>query len=488
MFIFAPVTKTQDCQLTTNNSQLKKYMSKKKYAIIDIETTGGRAARDKITEIAIVVHDGEKILDTYESLVNPETSIPYNITRLTGIDNNMVANAPKFYEIAKEVVRITEGTIFVAHNVRFDYSFIKEEFKRLGFSYSRKQLCTVRLSRKAFPGLRSYSLGNLIKHFKIKVNDRHRAMADTMATVELFEKILKVETGEETVEDMVNLGMKESMLPKSMTIDMVHALPDACGVYYMHDINGDCVYVGKSINIRKRIAQHFAEKSDKSAKLQRLVHDITFELTGSELGALLLESHEIKRLRPPVNRAQRTQFFPYAVYTFENEEGYICFDAVKMTAKMRKDYNIVGEFPKLVKAKNRLAYAVSEFELCDKYCGLDKSSSACFKYHLRQCKGACKFDETPEEYNERARKALDILGVTFEEDFFVLDTGRDEDEQFVTLVQDGDYQGFGYISKEETNSVEDLFECIKSYPNNPENKRIIARYLADKGNVKVVKI
>ena len=156
----------------------------KKYAIVDIETTGGSASRHKITEIAIVLHNGNEVLETYETLLNPECPIPYGITQLTGITQEMVQGAPRFFEVAKKIVEMTEGAVFVAHNVRFDYSFIREEFKRLGFTYTRKQLCTVRLARKAFPGLGSYSLGNLIRHFNIQVNDRHRAMADTMATVD----------------------------------------------------------------------------------------------------------------------------------------------------------------------------------------------------------------------------------------------------------------------------------------------------------------
>ena len=167
----------------------------KTYAIVDIETTGGKATRHRITEIAIVLHDGKKILDQWETLINPECYIPHGITELTGITQEMVQDAPKFYEVAKTIVEKTEKAIFVAHNVRFDYGFLREEFKRLGYTFSRRQLCTVRLSRKAFPGLRSYSLGKLIKHFGIKVNDRHRAMADTLATVELFEKILRQEEG-----------------------------------------------------------------------------------------------------------------------------------------------------------------------------------------------------------------------------------------------------------------------------------------------------
>lgn len=460
----------------------------KKYAIIDIETTGGKFSRDKITEIAIAIHDGTQVIETFESLINPECSIPYHITNLTGITNEMVADAPKFYEVAKEVVSITEGAVFVAHNVRFDYSFIREEFKKLGYTFSCKQLCTVRLSRTAFPGLRSYSLGNLIKHFKIKVNDRHRAMADTMATVELFEKILAQEDKGNTVTDMVNLGIKESMLPQNWSLEQMHALPDECGVYYMHDEYGNVIYVGKAKNIRKRIAQHFAEKSNKSSKLQRLVHDITYELTGSELVALLHESEEIKRLRPIINRAQRASAFNYVIHSFENEEGYICFDCVKLTAQNKSKYNVVGAFPKLVSAKGRLANIAHKFELCEKYCGLDQSVNSCLKYHFKQCHGACVTAESVEDYNKRAKEAIDLLGVVFEEDFFVIDEGRDEDERAVVLVQDGDYQGFGYISKEEINSHEDLFECIKNYRNNPEVKRLIARYIANNKNVKIIKI
>ena len=243
-------------------------MAGKKYAIIDIETTGTRAARDRITEVAVVLFDGKTILDSWQSLVNPETYIPYGITELTGITQEMVDDAPKFYEIGKKVVEMTEGAIFTAHNVRFDYSFIREEFKRLGYTYSRKQLCTVRLSRKAFPGMGSYSLGSLIYQFEIVVKDRHRAMADAMATTELLGKILNREENEEEVKQLVNLGIRESLLPKNWTVENIHALPDACGVYYFHDEAGNVLYVGKSKNIRKRVATHFANKTEKARKLQ----------------------------------------------------------------------------------------------------------------------------------------------------------------------------------------------------------------------------
>ncbi len=160
------------------------------YSIIDVETTGGRAVDNKITEIGIVLHDGNKIVDTYSTLINPEKSIPWNITRLTGITNKMVAEAPKFYEVAAKIHKMTENSYFVAHNAWFDYSFIREEYAQLGFDYNRKQICTIKLLKKFSPGLKSYSLGNLIEHFGIQVNARHRALDDALATAELFERML----------------------------------------------------------------------------------------------------------------------------------------------------------------------------------------------------------------------------------------------------------------------------------------------------------
>ncbi len=160
------------------------------YAVVDIETSGGRAQVDKITEIAIYIHDGEKIVDEFSTLINPEVYIPPFITRLTGINNEMVASAPKFYEVAKKIVLMTEGHLFVAHNAPFDYRFIQEEFKRLGYNYQRQTLCTVRMSRKIIPGMGSYSLGNLCQNLGITINNRHRAAGDALATTKLLELLL----------------------------------------------------------------------------------------------------------------------------------------------------------------------------------------------------------------------------------------------------------------------------------------------------------
>lgn len=459
------------------------------YSIIDVETTGGKAARDKITEIGIVLHDGQQIIETYETLLNPECYIPYGITQLTGITQEMVQDAPKFYEVAKEIVQLTQGAVFVAHNVRFDYGFLKHEFLRLGFTFSRKQLCTVRLSREAFPGLPSYSLGNLIQHFGIQTDARHRALADAIATTELLERVLAKQSGMEQIKHFVNLGIKESRLPQNLNLEKIHALPEACGVYYFHDADGNVVYVGKSINIRKRVAEHFSDQTEKAKTLQKHVHDISYEVTGSELVALLLESHEIKRLLPPVNRAQRTRSFPWAIHTWTDEQGYIRFEPVRVTAKTRKQYNIVSEYPKAGNARGHLASIVEKFELCERLTSLQAGRGPCFHFHLKRCHGACAGQESPEDYNERAREALGKLSTVFDRDFIIIDEGRTPDEQAIVLVEEGNYCGFGYIDQSERiHDLESLKEHIKYYSGNPETTRIVQRFLSGKKRVKVVEL
>ncbi len=461
----------------------------KLFAIVDVETTGGRANRDKITEIAIVLHNGSEVVGKFETLLNPECPIPYGITELTGITNDMVANAPKFYEVAKQIVQLTEGAIFVAHNVRFDYSFIQEEFRRLGFAYVRKQLCTVRLARKAFPGYASYSLGNLIRDMRLKAGDRHRAMGDTIATVDLFERILTSEATVESIRQMVNLGVKESLLPKNFTIEKLHALPEACGVYYLHDERGDVVYVGKSLNIKKRIAEHFSDRTEKGNKLAKLVHDVSAEETGSELAALLLESHEIKRLRPDVNRAQKAQSFPYVIHAYTNQDGYLCFALGKMSLKNRKALRVVAEYPKLAHAKGWLRGIQQQFELCQRLCHLEETHGACFDYHLHKCHGACLNREPSEAYNLRATEALLALDESFiEPNFFLIDKGRNTGESCVVSVENGKYLGFGFGDLADlSGNLDELRDLIKPYEDNPETRRIIRRFLSEPVGMKVLR-
>jgi DNA polymerase-3 subunit epsilon len=458
------------------------------YAIVDIETTGGRPRRDRITEIGIVLHNGKTILDTYETLINPECYIPAGITNLTGITQEMVADAPLFHEVARQIVELTQGAVFVAHNARFDYGFLRHEFSRLGYTFSRRQLCTVRLCRKVFPGLKSYSLENLIRTFEIPVDARHRALADARATAVLLERALAKEESKEDVKLLVNMGIKETRLPQGIKLSQIENLPEACGVYYFHDSDGQVVYVGKSINIRKRIADHFADQTHKGREIQRQVADISYEETGSELIALLLESEEIKRLNPRINRAQRSRKFPWAVHAYTNDRGYLCFDVIRNNQANRDKYDLVSEFPSLSRAKGRLDHVRQRFELCSSFTNLFPSKTACFHYHLKQCRGACAGQESVADYNERAEEARELIKTIFDQDFYLLVPGRRPDEQAVVLVEEGRYRGFGYVAAEAAGAVQDLRTAIRPTRGWPDTNRIIQRYLSDHPKAKCLSL
>ena len=248
-----------------------------KFAIVDIETTGGNAIRDKITEIAIYLHDGNKIVDEFSSLINPECTIPPFISRLTGISDEMVENAPRFFEVAKQIVRITDGAVFVAHNVLFDYGFIRQSFKSLGFNYSRDYLCTVRLSRKVLPGFKSYSLGNLCNNLNINIENRHRANGDALATVKLFELIISKNESENGFEDFIKNDFLNLRFPPGFDRTILDKLPENHGVYYLHDESGKIIYIGKSNSIKQRILSHFRNKqSRKALELRNSISDISF--------------------------------------------------------------------------------------------------------------------------------------------------------------------------------------------------------------------
>lgn len=457
------------------------------FAIIDVETTGGVARYERITEIAIVLHDGEKVVDTFSTLVNPERSIPWGITQLTGITNEMVSEAPKFFEIARKIVEMTENAVFVAHNASFDYSFIKEEFKRFGFEYSRKQLCTVRLARKTFPGLTSYSLSNLKKHFGISVARSHRALDDTLATVEVFERIL-AEQGGRGLKTFVNQGVREAKLPAGITLEILHGLPEACGVYYLHDERGEVLYVGKSLNIQKRLFEHFADMTPKGEKLRQGVTSIGYEITGGELAALLLESAEIKRLQPRVNRALRTRTHAACIFTYTDQQGYACLAIGKNTAQNAKKLQVMAEYPKLDHAKAHLMSLVRQYELCYRLSHLDASEKACFHYSIKQCHGACIGVESPADYNARVQEAFLQLDKRLTGSFAVLEAGRNPEEKTLVVVQDGQYAGYTHIDAETGSvSVEGLLDSLKPTGKDPDAHRIIRGYLESKRGVRVIR-
>jgi DNA polymerase III subunit epsilon len=441
------------------------------YAIVDIETTGGSPRYEKITEIAIMIHDGEKIVDEFVTLINPEKNIPYFITNLTGITNEMVADAPKFYEVARKIVELTDNKIFVAHNVNFDYNFIRSEFQNLGYNFIRELLCTVKLSRKLIPGRKSYSLGNICSDLGIKIKDRHRAEGDAMATTRLLELLIEKRKQSGITEiDKTDLGVLHPLLDKQKIMN----LPEETGVYYLYNEKKDLIYTGKSRNIKARILTHLGASKGKTAlKMRSEIADVSYELTGNELVALLLESDEIKKHKPLYNRSQRYSRKNYGICYYLNDQGYICLEIKEVNCM---DVELLCSFESREYAVDFLNTLVDNYTLCQKLTGVYKSQNACFHYEIRQCKGACIGVEKPEEYNSRAQMALQSLQVT-NENMLIIDKGRNIDEKTIVAVKNGKYLGYGFFDYSEIKDIDSLYECIIKRKDNHEVRQIIRNYL-----------
>jgi DNA polymerase-3 subunit epsilon len=444
------------------------------YAIIDIETTGGSAQRDRITEIAILIHDGKTVVDEFTSLVNPEVYIPPYITRLTGITNEMVESAPRFYEIARKIVEITENTVFVAHNAQFDYGFIKEEFKRLGFDYSRDTLCTVKLSRKNLPGFSSYSLGVLCQNLGIKINGRHRAAGDAWATSKVFDLIISKDTSSvlvgKSAKEILS-GLHPNLDPKRVT-----SLPERTGVYYFYNQEGRLLYVGKSNSIRKRVMQHLSGAGTKRAlEMRSQVADIDFEITGSELIALILEADQIKENIPVFNKKGRRKAEQVGIFASTDDYGYINLSIGKDSVNAK---NPLASFANVTSAQNFMYALVDRFNLCQKLCGLYSSNSACFQHQIGQCRGACIGVEPTSLYNIRAQKAIDSLGLE-SKSFLLIDEGRTEGEKSFVKVVNGKVEGYGYFEPDYVGAnISLLFESIKLCGNHKEAILAVRSFLA----------
>ncbi len=459
-----------------------------RFAVVDIETTGGIPKRDRIIEIAVAVYENGKIVSTFESLVKPDVAIPAMITDLTGIRNDMVAHAPRFHDIARAFVEITEGCVFVAHNVRFDYGFICEEFNRLGYRYQRKVLCTCLLSRKLMPHLPRHNLDTLIQAHGIWVppEKRHRAMGDVAATVEIFGTLLGLDTDREAVDAQLNQGVRSSNLPPGITIEQLHALPETCGVYYFHNEFGDVVYVGKSINIKKRVMQHFADRTAKEIKLQQSVRGLSYEELGSELIALLYESQEIKRLQPLYNRAQRKKNQPYGIFLTENAAG--CHALFVAAVQAHKKRTPIKRFLYLEEARGSLHKALRKFELCEKLVHLDEKQSACSLRRIGQCKGACDGTESPSEYNQRVSLAVESLSSDFPEEMVIVENGRSASERSFVLIEMGRFQGHGYFDEGDSPTLEDLRSAMCPGIHHSDLAAIVAGYLAKHPMVRKIKL
>ncbi|HEX2534987.1 MAG TPA: exonuclease domain-containing protein, partial [Chitinophagaceae bacterium] len=376
------------------------------YAIVDIETTGGYAAANGIIEISIKIFDGEKVVESFESLVNPHQAIPKYIQAFTGITNEMVKEAPTFEEIAEPVFTLLQGNIFVAHNVNFDYSFVKNHLDFYGYKLVVRKLCTVRLARQIVPGLPSYSLGNLCQSLDIPLVNRHRAGGDADATVQLFQLLLRNDK-EGAIQKSLLRHSKEQVLPPNVPKAHFDALPSNPGVYYFHDNKGKVIYVGKAKNIKTRVNQHFSNNSDSKQRQNFLknTYSITFQSTATELMAAILESTEIKRLWPPFNSAQKKPEEVFGIFVYEDQNGYMRL-AIE---KKRKYGSPVYTFHYKVDGHGVLRKLMKEFSLCPRLCFMQTGDGECVGIEEGHCHGACRKEEAPKGYNDRVLQAIASL-------------------------------------------------------------------------------
>jgi len=457
------------------------------YAIVDIETTGGYAAGSAITEVAIRIHDGLSVVEQYDTLINPQCSIPLPIQAMTGITDDMVADSPTFAEVAATIHSLLQGRVFVAHNVNFDYSFLKHHLQVAGYVLSVPKLCTVRMSRKIRPGLPSYSLGRLCDALGIPISQRHRAGGDADATAILFGKLLEWDNGD-TIAEMLRRASKHQQLPPHLPKESFDALPRCPGVYYFRDRSGKVVYVGKARNIRSRVAQHFSGHNPNPQRQHflRHIHAVSCEPCGTELMALLLEAAEIKRLWPAFNRAQKRFDPKYALYTYEDQNGFL-----RLAIGRHGRQQPVQVFYRQLDAVNLLHRLIRDHGLHPALCHFGVPGSVFSFRNVRPDTLATDLGVTgnatdpaasplppPADYNTRVRHAIEQLAGNLPT-FAIIDQGRHADEFSCIWVEQGVFYGMGHIGSDtDLQTAEAIKESLTRYTSSHYMMQLIYDYAA----------
>ncbi len=450
------------------------------YAILDIETTGGQFNEEGITEIAIYKFDGHEIVDKFISLVNPEIPIQPFVVKLTGINNAMLRSAPKFFELAKRIIEITNDCVLVAHNADFDYRILRTEFRRLGYDFNVKTLCTVELSKRLLPEQTSHSLGKLVRALGIPMADRHRASGDAMATVKLFKMLLDKDLNKEIVAAHIKFEIQKGIAPKLM--DIVERLPSKTGIYYIHKEDGSLIFIGKSKNIKKRVNQHFTGITKSAKKIQNEVSVVTYEETGSELIAQLKESLEIKINRPIYNRMSPKSNFSWAVYAEKDVNGYLNLKLQKADGRKKE----IKSYLSLQEGKDALYRITSNYQLCQKLTGIYETKTHCFQHTISECDGACIGKITSEEYNLRVQNFIE-KNLFDNKTLAILDKGRTITERSVILVENGVYKGYAFYDLNyQINNIEILRSIIVPMQSNRDTRNNIQTYLRKAKGIKIV--
>ena len=449
------------------------------YAILDIETTGGKYDEEGITEIAIYKHDGEKITDQFSSLVNPQIEIQPFVQKLTGISSKMLSNAPKFYEIAKRIIEITEDCIIVAHNSVFDYRILQTEFRRLGYAFERKSLCTVVLSKILLPEQPSYSLGKLVRNLGIPFSDQHRAQGDAKVTVKLFELLLEKDLKKNILKTQVSSKHPNKVPLKHL--DVMDKLPTKMGVYYISNHKNEIIYIGKSNNIKKRLLNHLTSKSKKAELIQKQLHSVTYALTGGELVTMLKEQNEIKTNSPKLNKAMRYMSFPIGIRLDETDDY-----PNLIVEQLKKGHVYLSVYKNMKSAKVAVFNWINNYGICFHKTSLSNSSGPCFQYLLKKCDGACEGSESPESY----RKKVNALVATFHypyTNFLIVSNGRKTGESSFVYIKDRVFCGYGYFElNHQIKDHKQIISRLVPMENNSDVEKLIRSFLSRKRYNKLI--
>ena len=382
----------------------------------------------------------------------------------------MVRQAPPFEALAEQIDAFCRDRVFVAHSVNFDYPIVKKEFERCGIAFARKKLCTVRLSRKVFPGLRSYSLGKLCSSLDIPLSDRHRAAGDARATAFLLARILRQPGADKTLSHFLNARSQEATLPPHLSRENVDQLPHAPGIYFFRDERGRVIYVGKANNLKKRALGHFYDSSQRERDLCRETRSIDFECSGSELLALLMEAVAIKKYFPKYNRAQKNLRPAFGLFSYSDRDG-IRHLAVN---RLRKGQQALKVFYSRSEARLFLEQLCTSHGLCAKYCHLQEQVLECNHFRVPRCEGVCRGSETAVAYNTKVQKAQDSLR-SVRDNILISEAGRRPEERALIWVSGGHYKGYGFIGA--TSEPSAVYKRIQAQPHYPETDRILQSYM-----------
>lgn len=443
------------------------------YAIVDIETTGGNAGTDSITEIAILISDGKEVLHQFSTLVNPMRPIPIFIEKLTGINDAMVSRAPVFGEVAKEVFELLQNKVFIAHNVNFDYSFVSHQLAQHGYKLQSKKLCTVRLSRKIFSDLPKYSLGHLCRSLGIDIASRHRAMGDATATAILFHKLLQ-EDKDEHIHKMLKKGSREAYLPIHLAENDIEQLPNTAGIYYFHDKKGKVIYVGKAKRLKKRVTSHFSNNDvgKRKQELMRAVSRISYRECGNEFMMSILESIEIKRLWPAFNNAQKRFEHRFGICSYTDLRGVERLGIVKKRKQIQThvNFNLMADGFRMLK---RIA---KEHSLCPKMCFIQDEKIACTGIEEQYCQGICEAREDTETYNKKVHAAIASL-LKESPTIAVFGRGRVAGEQSCVLIGKNDFLATGFVKTDSMDfDKEELIELLEPASSNAFIQSMVLSY------------